>query len=150
MKIRLLKKKDIEKIMEIIKEWKKESSIISWDKRKKVEEVLRRSPKTCWVVEINKKIIGFRLVIDDIQNRAWARLTVISKKYRRKGIGSLLIREVDRKLKKMGFRKVYAQTSYKNIASINWHLKSGYRKVTLLRDWYKKGRHGILFIKNLD
>jgi N-acetylglutamate synthase-like GNAT family acetyltransferase len=114
MKLRVCQKKDLKKIMKLIKEWKSDIGFIGyWNKEKNVKEVLKRSPKTCWVVEINKEIVGFRLLIDDIQKRAWARLTVVSKKNRRKGIGSFLIKETDKKLEKMGFRKVYAQTNIK-------------------------------------
>jgi ribosomal protein S18 acetylase RimI-like enzyme len=150
MKLRLCQKKDLKKIMKIIKEWKKDIDFVAyWDKEKNVKKLLRISPRMCWVVEINKEVVGFRLLMDDIQKRAWARLTIISKKHRREGIGSFLIKETDRKLKKMGFKKIYFETNYKNIASIKWHLKNKYKKVALIKDWYKKGGHGILFTKNL-
>ena len=136
--------------MKLIREWKKEFGFASyWDNTKNVKEVLRRSSKTCWVVESNKKVVGFRLAIDDIQNRVWSRLIVISKDYRGRGVGSFLVRETNKKLKKMGFRKVYTYVEENNITSIEWHVKTGYKKVTILKDWYKKGDNGILFIKNL-
>lgn len=142
MNIRLCKKEDIPHIMKLGKDvFCKEN----WYKKSVLESVFRKNPKTCWVLEIGRKIEGVRFVFDDSGGRAWGWLIILDPKFRRMGLGSKLFFYTAKKLKKMGFRKVYADCSVKNHVSVNWHFKVGYRIAGVFRDWYGKGADAVIF-----
>lgn len=86
-----------------------------------------------------------RFVFDDSGGRAWGWLIILDPKLRRNGLGSELFFYTAKKLKRMGFRKMYADCSVKNRVSINWHFKVGYRIAGVFRDWYGKGSDAVVF-----
>ncbi len=142
MKIRLCKKEDLQQIMKLGKDV---FCGESWYRKDVLASVLRSNPKMCWVLEIRGKIEGVRFVFDDSGDRAWGWLIIIDPKFRRNGLGSELFFYTAKKLKQMGFRKIYADCSVKNHVSINWHFKVGYRMSGIFRDWYVKGADAVVF-----
>lgn len=142
MKIRLCKKEDLAQIMKLGKDV---FCGESWYRKNVLSSVLCSNPEMCWVIEIGGKIEGVRFVFDDSGDRAWGWLIILDPKLRRKGLGSKLFFYTAKKLKKMGFRKVYADCSVKNHVSINWHFKVGYRMSGVFRDWYEKGADAVVF-----
>ncbi len=146
MKIRLCKKEDIPEILKLGKDAFKHER---WYSKKYLEKVLRENSKICWIMEDSGKLIGARFIYDDSDGRAWGWILAIEPDLRRKGIGSLLFYETAKRLKKQGFRKLYAECSVRNKPSITWHLKLGYKKAGIFRDWYGKGHHAVFFDYNL-
>lgn len=142
MKIRLCKKEDLPQIMKLGKDvFKREK----WYRKNILEHVIRENAKTCWVLEIGGRIEGVRFVYDDSDGRAWGWLLILDPKFRRKGLGLKLFLYTAKKLKQMGFRKIYCECGAKNLASINWHFKTGYNLVGVFRDWYGKGLDAVVF-----
>ncbi|MFZ3077525.1 MAG: GNAT family N-acetyltransferase [Candidatus Aenigmatarchaeota archaeon] len=142
MKIRLCKKEDLQQIMKLGKDV---FCGESWYRKNVFDSILKENPKTCWVLEVDGKIEGVRFGLADLGGRAWGWILVIDKEMRRKGFGTKLFLYTAKKLKRMGYRKLYADCSTKNQPSIKWHLKMGYNMSGVFRDWYAKGADAIIF-----
>jgi GNAT superfamily N-acetyltransferase len=142
MKVRLCRESDVSFIMKLGKDvFRKER----WYTRRFIERIVRDNPLTCWVIEHAGKIKGVRLVDDDSDGRAWGWLLVMDKGLRHRGVGSWFFRDTVKKLRRMGFRKLYAECSAKDKDAIDWHLKVGYRMQGVLHDWFGRGHDAIIF-----
>jgi len=64
----------------------------------------------------------------------------VAEKFRRRGIGSALLREFEKELSKLGAREVVLQVSVDNIPAIRLYEKNGYRIVGRIRGYYGKNR----------
>jgi len=142
MRIRICQEKDIPRILKLGKDVFKKQK---WYTRKYLTEVLHENPKTCWILEIGGVIEGARFIADDTDGRAWGWLLIMDKHYRREGLGSKFFLYTAKRLKQLGFRKIYGECHATNQVSIEWHLKIGYKLVGVFRDWYGKGNDAVVF-----
>ena len=71
--------------------------------------------------------------------------------YRGKGVGSLILSETEKKIKSMGGRKIYIETSSKPlyIPTQGFYEKHGYLKEALLKDFYDVNDDKIIYSKSL-
>lgn len=67
----------------------------------------------------------------------------------RQGIGTLLVRELDQRLKSLGARAVIAETSSKleYTKSRNFYLKNDFKKAAVIKDYYALGDDLVFFEK---
>jgi RimJ/RimL family protein N-acetyltransferase len=152
--IRLCKKSDLSKIMRLTKNWTCEfkggpARGENWFTTKHAAKILRENPKTCWVLEIEGKIAGFRFVDNDSDGRAWGWTIFIAKPFRQAGYGTLLFKETLKALKKLGFRKLYAECDFDNRRVIAWHKKMGYARIGTFPDWFGPDAHAAVFAMDL-
>jgi len=75
----------------------------------------------------------------------------VDNRHSKKGIGSRLVEFMESNIQKENGRHIYVDTSstpaYK--AARAFYKKNGYRKVCLLKDFYREGDHKVLFKKEL-
>jgi ribosomal-protein-alanine N-acetyltransferase len=146
-KIRIATRKDIPYIVRLSRQKWSENN--AWSKKSVLERVLKDNPRTCWILEIDGKVSGIRLVCDDFERRAWNWLIMIDTKIQRKGFGTLFSRYTNSQLKKLGYRGVISDCSTDNRASIRWHKKAGYKKLCKMPGWYFDNKDAFLFYYGL-
>lgn len=73
----------------------------------------------------------------------------VKPEYRRRGVGSRLLEEVEKVLRENGAKICHLETHMDNINAINFYLKHGYRIVKALKNYYGAGKDGIKLMKTL-
>ncbi|RPH34275.1 MAG: GNAT family N-acetyltransferase [Bacteroidales bacterium] len=71
--------------------------------------------------------------------------------YRGKGVGSLIIRETEKKIKSIGGRAIYIETSSKPlyVPTQSFYEKHGYLKEAVLKDYYDINDSKIVYSKHI-
>ena len=75
--------------------------------------------------------------------------TIVSKKYRGKGVGRFLNQKLENYLRKQGVHKIQSTIYVDNLPSIVLKLKLGYLIEGLLRDHEEEGKHEYILGKVL-
>jgi ribosomal protein S18 acetylase RimI-like enzyme len=75
----------------------------------------------------------------------------VDEKFSRKGTGSKLLEFMEGYLIEKGARRVYVETSSTPVyeAARSFYQKHGYRVVSVLTDFYHKGDHKMIYMKEL-
>lgn len=109
VKIRPMQKSDIEQAMRL-----KNSE--GWNQTQKDWEILLRlSPKTCLVAVSDREVIGTVTAVNYSNELAWIGMMLVNKKYRRRGIGSLLLKDNIKRLKGCRIIKLDATPVGRNV-----------------------------------
>jgi len=74
----------------------------------------------------------------------------VAVKYRRKGLGSLLLRKMENILSERGAEAVYLEVRVDNQAALKLYEKQGYLKAELLEHYYLARTHGLRLVKRLQ
>lgn len=75
------------------------------DSRDGIEKFLKRNPDTCFVAEVDNRIVGSILTGND-GRRGYIYHTAVSPQYQQHGIGSTLVDTAIDALKKLGINKI--------------------------------------------
>ncbi len=73
----------------------------------------------------------------------------VHPEYRRKGVGSMLIRALEEILRSQGTRRIRLEAAVKNSAALELYRKAGYREKELLRNYYGRGKNAVRMWKEL-
>ncbi len=73
----------------------------------------------------------------------------VAVKYRRKGIGITLLKEVEHAFIKRNIRTVYLEVRDDNAAARKLYRKQGYEEAKQLEDYYSHGVNALRLVKNL-
>ena len=73
----------------------------------------------------------------------------VSKRYRRMGVATRLLGEIERLFAERGVRFSYLEVRVDNTAARKLYEKCGYEEVEILQDYYKLGVHGVRLRKDL-
>ncbi len=75
----------------------------------------------------------------------------VENRFRRKGLGHMLLEKIEGDIKKHSGRGIYLGTSNKElfVPTLNFYKKNGYRQVALLKDYYDFGDNQVVFYKKL-
>jgi len=126
--------------------------------------MLRYFGNSCFIAEFNSEIVGFILgfnsQVDKSKFFIW-QIGVFSK-YRGKEVGSKLLDKIEKTAIDFGCKIIELTVDPENNPSIRFFEKNGYENVsnkeretidimgnTTVKDYYKPGRHFILFQKEL-
>ena len=110
------------------------------DKRETLKRKIKANPGSIIVAIADNKVIGQQFIIEDQWKGFLYRLS-IRKPYRKRGIGSLLIKEAEKRLKRKGIKEVNFYVREPHFTKLkNYYKKLGY-------DTYKVKR--LLLHKNL-
>lgn len=126
--------------------------------------MLRYFGNSCFVAEFNNEIVGFvmgfRSQVDNDKFFLW-QIGVFSY-HRGKEIGKMLLDEFEKAGKNIGCKKVEVTVDPENIPSQKLFEKNGYLNIsskegeivevmgnTAVKDYYKPGRHFILYEKKI-
>ena len=102
----------------------------------------------CLVTEVGEAIAGF--ILSDADGRQAHIITIdVLAEQRRAGVGTLLLREAERRLAARGVREVHLETAHDNHAAIAFWEKHGYRTCGVMRNYYLDRIDALAMIKNL-
>ena len=154
MKIRKLQKDDIKQVLGVIVRAgiDIDSPRDSFETHFKIKKL-----KIKWteyiVAKDKKKIVGVcgyyhQKVAPEVYGISWF---AVDPEHQKRGIGSLLLETVEKKLKNMGGRKAMVYTSnWKVFKDANvFYKKRGYKKVAVLKDFYQPKEDAIIFSNDL-
>jgi ribosomal-protein-alanine acetyltransferase len=103
------------------------------------------------VAKVGGIIAGFIIGMMYVDRKALCAhiLTIdVSPAYQRRGIGQLLLQEIERIFKEKGVKASHLEVREDNVAAINLYRKLGYEKIGKLRNYYGNA-NGIYFKKTL-
>ncbi len=117
---------------------------------KRVLRWFLRLPGTDWVVaEVNGQIAGF-ILAEYGGPRAHLITIDVLEAYRRRGIGTALLRAMEQKLAARGVRQIELETATDNHAAVAFWQKHGYRTVGVLKRYYSNDLDAYSMLKSLS
>ncbi len=133
--IRCYKDSDYKDVKQTLKEGKLYDNV--WENRKNLKHKIERDPESILLAIQNNKIIGCVFIVEDGWNAFIWRLSV-RKKYRRQGIGKMLMQKAEEIIKKRGIKESSIFVDTKNEHLKQWYKKQGYLKTSNYTFFYKK------------
>lgn len=75
----------------------------------------------------------------------------VAKKYQKQNLASMVLAETEKQIKELGGVKLYAETSSLDfyIPARNFYLKSGFKQVAQMKDFYKDQDDKVVFCKDI-
>ena len=120
--------------------------------RRELRNYLRFPGAECIVAEAKenaeRKIVGFIVAAHE---NYWGYIITIDvvSAYRRRGVGSMMLEEIERRLAASGVREVALETATDNASAIAFWERHGYRKRGLKKDYYPNHRDAFAMTKRL-
>lgn len=106
------------------------------DSEDRFKEKIRRNPDSILVAEVDGKIVGNVLFVED----GWAAFgfrLAVNKKYRRRGIGTKLMAAVENILRNKGYSEIHILVDESEAGLKRYYSKTGYKEGNLYRWMYK-------------
>lgn len=114
---------------------------------------LRTSRFVSLVAEVNRDIAGFIIgSVEHYKNRIYGRVVSldVSEKYRRRGVASKLLDEVEKIFVRNGAGTCYLEVRTDNAAALQLYKGRGYMATDILKNYYKTGINGFRLKKDLS
>lgn len=144
-KIRSFRRTDINRIVEI----EKECFPNPWAKIF-FEVAYSSYPRGFLVAEMNGKVVGYAVAtIEGMVGSAQLLNLAVDKRYRGRGIGSLLLREVIKRVREDGASKIFLQVRVSNFKAITLYLNFNFQIERILPKYYHDGEDAYLMSKKL-
>lgn len=96
---------------------------------------------------INEKIIGY--IVASKNNSGHIISLAVHPKFRRKGVGSILLEEALKSMKNEGISLVKLEVNENNNSAINFYKKHGFKILRKIKEYYEDGSNALLFYKML-
>jgi len=120
---------------------------IAYSRRELAQFMKLRGAFTLVAETPRKKIAGF-IVAQKYQRNMGHVVTIdVLATYRRSGLGSLLMNEVESRLRADGCDAMFLETAVDNLAAIKFYERFGYVIVKELPEYYPNGLDGYLMLK---
>ena len=119
---------------------------IAYSKRD-LRAYLRFPEAECVVAEVSNAVAGFCISANQ-DGRGYIVTIDVLEQFRRTGMGSALLREVERRLAADGVREVRLETATDNDSAIAFWHKHGYRSLGIRKDYYP-GRDAFAMSKTI-
>ncbi len=120
---------------------------IAYSKRE-FRNYLRFPGAECVIAEQNGKVAGFCLTAHQ-QARGYIITIDVLEKFRRRGVGTALLAEVERKLAAHGVEEIGLETATDNDSGIAFWQRHGYRTRGVWKGYYPGGRDAFSMAKVL-
>ncbi len=140
--IKSINKSDIDLCYEL------DSNTISlWSKKQWANELKKEDVKVFGLLLSNIviAICVFHVVLDEAQINFF----VVNKKYREKGFGSFLMRNLIKECKKLSINKLFLEVSHKNVKAKQFYNRFDFSTVGIRKNYYKDGSDALLKEKKL-
>ncbi|MHA2075710.1 MAG: GNAT family N-acetyltransferase [Candidatus Hodarchaeales archaeon] len=139
--IRIMKKEDLERIIEIDNLVLGERRPDYWER--KVEMSGKKSPLPSLVAEIEGKVVGF--IIGEAsgweygvpENIGWIDTIGVDPVYQKKGIGGLLMKELLNYMKKVGVDTVYTLVNWRDWELLRYFNAIGFKRGDMINLEFK-------------
>lgn len=140
--IRELKRSDLGEIYSL---GKKEFYGEEWFSKKFLEDTFKRKTVS-YVFENGGKIKGIIMVDILDKPKAWIFFFIVEKNLRRKGIGTLLLKEVEKKLPKKNYLLLvdFEKTDH---SARKFYKKNGFREQAKIKAWFGIRHYGLIYEK---
>jgi len=120
--------------------------------REHVLSLLKSPSAAALLAKVDGDVAGF--VIGLVERRQTAKIghvvTIdVAIKYRRMGVGLMLLKEIENAFLKKNVEVVYLEVRADNQAARRLYRKQGYEETVQLDDYYSPGVHGLRLLKNL-
>jgi len=120
---------------------------IAYSKRE-FRNYLRFPGAECVIAEENRKAIGFCLTAHQ-QARGYIITIDVLVKFRRRGVGTALLSEVERRLATHGVNEIGLETATDNESAIAFWQRHGYRTRGVWKGYYPGGRDAFSMTKRI-
>jgi ribosomal-protein-alanine acetyltransferase len=120
--------------------------------KQQIAHLLAHPNSVSLIAKDNHNIIGFviGMIFAEREKLTGHILTIdVYPSHRRMGIGSTLLKQIEKIFIGKGVKTCYLEAREDNVAALNLYQKLGYKKVGNLKNYYKNA-HGILFEKVLQ
>lgn len=135
----------LDKIIKI----EEEAFSVPWDKETYLE--MSQDKKYTIITEEAEGVTAGFVVMLELYDTAEIIRIAVDKKFRKRGIASLLVNKVIEKVRKMGFDSIWLEVRATNNAAIELYKKSGFERVTVRKKYYSdNGEDGIVMKYNLS
>jgi [ribosomal protein S18]-alanine N-acetyltransferase len=116
--------------------------------RRELRNYLRFPGADCVVAEDESKLIGFCLTAHEGPRGHIITIDVLAD-YRRRGVGTSLLNEVERQVAEFGVRELGLETATDNESAIAFWQKHGYRTRGVWKGYYPGGRDAYAMNKSI-
>lgn len=93
------------------------------------------------------QILGYALGIIQYGYRGHVVSIAVKREFREKGIGRLLLLELEKKFREYYCTHSYLEVNYKNLNAIIFYNKLGYIVVKFQKNYYGRGKHALIMAK---
>ena len=140
--IKQLNEKDIDLCYEL-----DSNSICLWSKNQWIDEFKKEGVNVFGLL-LSNLVIGicvFQIVLDEAQINFF----VVNQKYRKKGLGSLLMSYLITECEKLNIKKLILEVSHSNFTADKFYSRFDFSTVGIRRNYYKDGSDALLKEKKL-
>jgi ribosomal-protein-alanine N-acetyltransferase len=102
-----------------------------------------------YVVEVEDRLVGFIMTNMINKNKAHLITLDVHPDFRRKGLGSRLLKMAEEEVKKKRVNNISLEVDIENYPAIKLYEKFGFSKTKILKNYYKKCRDAYLMEKDL-
>ncbi len=96
-------------------------------------------PEGFWVCEKHHKIVGFIVGVKTNPEIARILMLAVSKEYKRRGIGSILLSNFLREASIKNIKHVELEVKTSNHSAIKFYRKHGFESIDILNKFYQSG-----------
>lgn len=100
------------------------------------------------VAKIDNQTVGYSLGIIQYGYRGHVVSIAVKKNFRKRGVGTLLLSSLEKKFKEYQCTHSYLEVNVKNSPAISFYRKMGYIIVKLQKNYYGRGKHAYIMVKN--
>lgn len=94
------------------------------------------------------KLVGAIFVDINDRPKAWIFFFDVEESHRKRGIGSSLLKAVEKRLPK-GYYKLYVDFEKKDKLAIKFYKEHGFSKAGKIKDWFGTGKDGLIYSKTI-
>jgi len=116
--------------------------------RREMRAYLDAPGSDCVIAECKARMCGFCITVHQNTDAYIVTIDVLGA-FRKKGVGSALIVEAEKRVAAAGVRRVALDTAVDNLSAIAFWQKHGYRKIGVRKGYYPNGRDAFAMIKIL-
>ena len=106
-------------------------------------------PNYFLVVTCSNRVVGYVVGALNSDGSGHVISLAVDPKYRRRGLGALLLRSLERKFKESGIFRVFLEVSEWNKVAINLYKKLGYKVIGIRSHYYPDGSDAYVMFKEL-
>ena len=123
------------------------NTISLWSKKQWADEIKKEGVKVFGIL-LSDLVIGicvFQVVLDEAQINYF----VIDKKFRKKGFGSYLMKQLIKQCEKLNINKLFLEVSQRNVIAKKFYSRFNFSTVGIRKNYYKNGSDALLKEKKL-
>jgi ribosomal protein S18 acetylase RimI-like enzyme len=116
--------------------------------RREMRAFLNAEGADCVVAQSETEIAGFCITAREADEGYIVTIDVLEA-FRKKGVGSALLAEIEKRMAAEGVRMVGLDTATDNVSAIAFWQKHGYRKLGIRKGYYPNGRDAFAMVKSI-